>query len=76
MRLGPSAASQRDPAESAEIRAGKANLDWQAFSTRAEAGESAKEWALPGEGYTIEEHGEACSQCKRLFSSATSNPGD
>jgi hypothetical protein len=49
--------------------AGKANLDWQAFSTRAEADESAKELALPGEGYTIEEHGEACSQCKRLFCS-------
>jgi hypothetical protein len=49
--------------------AGKANLDWQAFSTRAEANESAGELTLPGEGYIIEEHGEACSQCKRLFSS-------
>ena len=50
--------------------AGKANLDWQAFSTRAEAGDSAKELALPGEGYTIEEHDEECSQCREMMKSA------
>jgi hypothetical protein len=50
--------------------AGKANLDWQAFSTHAEAEESAKQLAFPGEGYTIEEHGEACPQCRDMMKSA------
>jgi hypothetical protein len=49
--------------------AGKAKLDWQAFSTRAEAEERAKELALRGEGYAIEEHGEACSRCGNMMKS-------
>jgi hypothetical protein len=42
-------------------------LDWQPFRTSAEAEERAKELALRGEGYAIEEHGEACSQCGSMM---------
>ena len=47
----------------------KAKLDWQPFRTSAEAEERAKELALRGEGYAIEEHGEACSQCGSMMKS-------
>lgn len=45
---------------------GETTLDWQRFSSRAEAETSAKQLALPGETYTIEAHGESCPQCLNL----------
>ena len=42
---------------------GKPALDWERFSTRDEAEASAKELALPGETFTVEEHDESCPQC-------------
>lgn len=45
---------------------GKA-LDWERFSTSAEAEKSAKQLALPGETFTVEEHGETCPQCMELM---------
>jgi hypothetical protein len=45
----------------------KASVDWQRFDTRADAKTSAKQLALPGETYTIEEHDKSCSQCMKLM---------
>jgi len=39
-------------------------LNWECFSTRAEAEASAEQSVLQGETYTIEEHGEECQRCK------------
>jgi hypothetical protein len=52
----------------------KATLDWERFATKAEAEKSAKELALPGESFSVEEHGESCPQCMKLKKS--SEPGD
>jgi hypothetical protein len=46
---------------------GKSALDWQRFDAGAEAEKSAKQLALLGETYAIEEHGEACPQCMALM---------
>jgi hypothetical protein len=42
-------------------------LDWERFDTSAEAEASARELMLPGETFTIEEHGESCPQCRSLL---------
>jgi hypothetical protein len=49
----------------------KPALDWQAFSTQAEAEDNAKRLALRGESYTIEEQGETCPRCRDMKKSAT-----
>ena len=46
---------------------GKPTVDWEPFSSRAEAEASAKHLALPGETYTVEEHGKSCLQCMMLM---------
>jgi hypothetical protein len=51
----------------------KAKLDWACFATRAEAEKDARRLVLPGETYTIEEHGERCPQCARVSARGTSN---
>ena len=38
-------------------------LNWERFNTRAEAEASAHLYVLQGEGYAIEEQGEACQRC-------------
>jgi hypothetical protein len=43
---------------------GKTTLDWERFSTAAEAEASAKQLARPGESYAIEEHDGACRRCQ------------
>jgi hypothetical protein len=43
------------------------SLDWESFSTHEEAEKSARQLALPGETYTVEEHGESCPQCQSLM---------
>jgi hypothetical protein len=43
---------------------GKVLLDWQCFSTPAEATASAKQLVRRGETYIIEEHDEACPRCQ------------
>lgn len=47
--------------------AGKEELDWAWFPTRAEALKSAKKLARPGEGYTIEEQNGACPRCQQVM---------
>lgn len=46
--------------------AGKA-LDWERFSSPAEAEASAKQLALPGETYTIEAHDGTCPRCQEVM---------
>jgi hypothetical protein len=46
----------------------RADLDWQAFDTIAEANSAAAFIVLPGETYVIEETGEACSRCAQVRS--------
>ena len=40
-----------------------APLNWKCFNTRAEAQALAELFAVPGESYAIEEHGEVCQRC-------------
>lgn len=40
-----------------------APLNWKCFITRAEAEALAELFAVPGESYAIEEHGEVCQRC-------------
>jgi hypothetical protein len=40
-----------------------APLNWKCFNTRAEAVALAELFAVPGETYAIEEHGEVCQRC-------------
>ena len=35
---------------------GKAALDWERFATKADAEKSARQLALPGESFVVEEH--------------------
>jgi hypothetical protein len=51
---------------------GKTTLDYEPFATGAEAEESAKQLARPGETFTIEEHGETCPQCMALMKKSPS----
>jgi hypothetical protein len=39
-------------------------LNWERFSTRADAEASAELFVLQGETYAIEEQGEACQRCR------------
>jgi hypothetical protein len=39
-------------------------LDWECFSSRAEAEARAKQLVRQEETYTIEEHDEACPRCR------------
>lgn len=43
---------------------GNVLLDWECFSTSAEAEASAKQLVRQGETYVIEEHGETCPRCR------------
>lgn len=47
-------------------------LDWQCFSTRAEAETRAKQLVRQEETYAIEEHGEACRRCRDAMELKTS----
>jgi hypothetical protein len=42
-------------------------LDWEAFSTRAEAEETARRLAHPHESYRIEERKQACKRCATFW---------
>lgn len=42
--------------------------DWERFNMRNEAEKRAAEIVLPGETYTIDEHGADCPQCRELSS--------
>ena len=44
-------------------------LDWKSFSKRAEAEASAKELALVGETYTVEELDGNCPRCRDMTKS-------
>ena len=43
---------------------GNVPLDWERFSTAAEAEASAKQLLRRGETYTVEEHDETCPRCR------------
>jgi hypothetical protein len=45
----------------------KATLDWERFSTSAEAEASAKQLVRLGETYAIEEHDGACTRCQQAM---------
>jgi len=42
-------------------------LDWERFDTSADAEASARKLALPGETFTVEEHGESCPQSLKFM---------
>jgi hypothetical protein len=42
-------------------------LDWEAFTTRAEAKETARRLAHPHESYRIEERKQACKRCATFW---------
>lgn len=42
-------------------------IDWEVYSSRADAEEGAKDFARPGETHTIEEFGEACPTCRNMM---------
>jgi hypothetical protein len=46
---------------------GKPTLDWERFDTTADAEANARKLMLPGETYTIEEHGESCPRCLKFM---------
>jgi hypothetical protein len=46
---------------------GKPVLDWERFDTSADAEANARKLMLPGETYTIEEHGESCPRCLKFM---------
>lgn len=54
---------------------GKPTLDWERFSSSAEAEGSAKQLALPGETYTVEEHDESCPQCMKFMKKIPTRDG-
>ncbi|HZP32426.1 MAG TPA: hypothetical protein VFB23_03600 [Candidatus Acidoferrales bacterium] len=51
------------------IRWSETNLDWEAFTTRAEAEALARELARAGEEFTIEEFDRNCPRCANGFRS-------
>ena len=46
---------------------GKTALDWERFSSRADAEAGAKQLMRLGETYTIEEHDGACQRCRNAM---------
>jgi hypothetical protein len=46
---------------------GKPALDWERFDTSADAEASARKLALPGETFTVAEHGESCPRCMKFM---------
>ena len=48
-----------------------ARLDWECFSTYAQAESSAKQFVRQVETYTIEEHNEACLRCRDAMKAKT-----
>lgn len=55
------------------IRWSDSKLDWEAFQTREEATESAKELVLPGETYIVEEFDGSCPRCNDCIGSNSSS---
>ena len=50
-----------------------ARLDWEYFSTCAQAEASAKQLVRQVETYTIEEHNEACPRCRDAMRAKTAH---
>src|SRR5262249_25639973 len=48
----------------------KTGVDWERFSTPAEAEQRAKELARPNEHFSVEETDETCSRCSALANGA------
>jgi len=48
-------------------------LDWECFSTHAEADTRARELVRQGETYIIEEHAEACARCRDAMNLKTAH---
>jgi len=46
------------------IRWSSGKLDWESYSSRAEAEKGARQLMRLGEGFTVEEHGQECPQCR------------